>query len=167
MKRRNLEVMATFSHPIRVELMRMLSRRKMTVDEMAAKLPLTAGGVRPHIAYFVDRKLLHSQRQGRTVRYWLNRERLGEALAEFGSGAGLDVQLVKRWSIEEPAAANGAKKASKKAAKKKAAKKKAAKKKGSAKRGVAKRSTAKRTQAKRSATKKRATKSRRKKVARR
>lgn len=102
MKRKNLEVMATFSHPLRVEIMRLLSARKMTVNELADELPLTSGGVRPHLSYFINRRLLHTKRNGRTVYYWLNRDRLVEALSELGAEAGIDVSLVKRWSVEEP-----------------------------------------------------------------
>jgi hypothetical protein len=46
---------------------------------------------------------LHTKRNGRTVHYWMNRERLAEALREFGDAAGIDVSLVKRWTIEETA----------------------------------------------------------------
>ena len=141
MKRKNLEVMATFSHPLRVEMMRLLSTRKMTVNELADELPLTSGGVRPHLSYFINRKLLHTKRHGRTVHYWLNRERLVEALSEFGVEAGIDVSLVTRWSIEESRESEGR---AKKPRKKKARAKKARAKKTKAKKARTKKKVSKR-----------------------
>ncbi len=152
MKRKNLEVMATFSHPLRVEMMRLLSTRKMTVNELADELPLTSGGVRPHLSYFINRKLLHTKRHGRTVHYWLNRERLVEALSEFGVEAGIDVSLVTRWSIEESRESEGRAK--------KPRKKKARAKKARAKKTKAKKARAKKTKAKKARTKKKVSKRR-------
>ncbi|HHH31678.1 MAG TPA: hypothetical protein ENK57_25475 [Polyangiaceae bacterium] len=46
--------------------MGLVSDRKMTVAELARELPISSGAVRPHVSYFINRKLLHSQRRGRT-----------------------------------------------------------------------------------------------------
>jgi predicted ArsR family transcriptional regulator len=165
MDERNRRILALLSHPSRVQLIQLLGQQAMQTDEMAEKMPIEQAGTVVHLNYLINEGVVQSKRYGRRVRYWLDRERFTEALAELGDSIGVRVQINRAFKQEAPGeadmqsdAAASLQKAAKKATKSnkpKGAKKPAAK---AAKKKVTNRATAKKTAAKKKATKKKPTK---------
>jgi hypothetical protein len=153
MDERNRRILALLSHPSRVKLIELLGRKALQTDEMAEKMPIELAGTVVHLNYLINEGVVHSKRYGRRVKYWLDRERFSEALADLCDEIGIRVAVNKSFKQDAPDGPDlpfwpkSGKKTPKTrhAAKKKATKKRTAKKKATKKRTAKKKATKKRT----------------------
>jgi DNA-binding transcriptional ArsR family regulator len=91
MKDDNRRILALLSHPVRIRMIELLAKRALGTGEIAKGVKIGRPGAVVHLNHLVNEKLIHSRRYGKRVRYWLNRERLAEAVADLGQSAGFKV----------------------------------------------------------------------------
>lgn len=102
MHERNRRILALLSHPSRVKLIELLGRQALQTDEMAEKMPIELAGTVVHLNYLINEGIVHSKRFGRRVKYWLDRERFSEALADLCDDIGIRVAVNKSFKQEAP-----------------------------------------------------------------
>jgi DNA-binding transcriptional ArsR family regulator len=100
MKENNRRILALFSHPARVKMIQLLAARGLGTGELGAALAMGRAGAIVHLNHLINEQLIHSRRYGKRVRYWLNRERLIEALSELGESVGFEIKLRRGFKTE-------------------------------------------------------------------
>jgi DNA-binding transcriptional ArsR family regulator len=100
MKENNRRILALFSHPARVKMIQLLAARGLGTGELGTGLAMGRAGAIVHLNYLINEQLIHSRRYGKRVRYWLDRERLVEALNELGESVGFEVKLTRGFKQE-------------------------------------------------------------------
>lgn len=92
MKNETIEVLRTFSHPIRLRAMELLARKPHTIDDLTEKLPIERASVSSHVMLLRNQGLLKSSSGSRPVYHELDREVLGKAIADFVRCVRLDLR---------------------------------------------------------------------------
>ena len=99
-------VFSALADPVRRQLLTSVGDHpEMTATELAAGLPISRQAVTKHLAALRQARLVSGQRQGREVRYRLERERLEAAMAWMAAvGQAWDDRLaVLRGRLGDPA----------------------------------------------------------------
>ena len=65
MKNETIEILRTFSHPIRLRAMELLARKPRTIDELTEELPIERASVDAHIRMLRNNGLLKTTSGGR------------------------------------------------------------------------------------------------------
>ena len=73
-------VFKALSHPVRRQIVVMLQKRPMTSGEIAAAFDMAWPSVTGHLAALKDADLVETEREGNSVRYWLNISAIEEAI---------------------------------------------------------------------------------------
>jgi DNA-binding transcriptional ArsR family regulator len=73
-------VFKALSHPVRREIVAMLQKRPMTSGEIAAAFDMAWPSITGHLAALKDADLVETEREGNSVRYWLNISAVEEAI---------------------------------------------------------------------------------------
>src|SRR5688572_33453572 len=73
-------VFKALSHPVRRQIVAMLQRRPMTSGEIAAAFDMAWPSITGHLAALKDADLVETEREGNSVRYWLNISAVEEAI---------------------------------------------------------------------------------------
>lgn len=92
MKNETIEILRTFSHPIRLRAMELLARKPHTIDQLTEKLPLERASVNTHIMVLRNQGMLKSTSGSRPVYHELDRKVLGKAIADFVKCVRLDLR---------------------------------------------------------------------------
>ena len=89
-------VFAALADPTRREVIGRLAREPASASRLAGELPVTRQAVAKHLAALDRAGLVASRREGRELRYMLNPEPMGEAMAWMASvGAQWDERLLR------------------------------------------------------------------------
>lgn len=75
-QRTDVDVFAAIAHPVRRQLLDMLSKGDQSVNELAAPFDMSRPAVSQHLRILLDVGLVSEQRQGRERRYQLHAEGL-------------------------------------------------------------------------------------------
>jgi hypothetical protein len=96
------KVLSVLSHDTRVRVIELLGARAQGIAELEAQMHVDGLAIRNHVAHLINNDLCFTQREGRRVRYWLNRTRLAEVLQELGLSVGIRVTLDEYFMQETP-----------------------------------------------------------------
>jgi DNA-binding transcriptional ArsR family regulator len=104
-------VFAALADPTRRQVIGRLARAPASASSLAGELPVTRQAVAKHLAALDRAGLVASRREGRELRYVLNPEPMGEAMAWMASvGAQWDerlLRLTRRATRSSPSARPG------------------------------------------------------------
>src|SRR5882757_4357327 len=77
-QRADADVFTAIAHPVRRELLDMLTHKEQSVTELSAPFDMSRPAISQHLRILLDAGLVSEQRYGRERRYQLHAERLLE-----------------------------------------------------------------------------------------
>ena len=87
------DVFKALSDPTRRRVLQLLRRGPMGAGELSEHFDVTKPTMSAHFSVLLHAKLIHAEKQGRTITYRLRMSVLEDALLEFSQALGLGVSI--------------------------------------------------------------------------